>query len=65
LLGVIHQAEGRVSEAAKAFRKALYLSPDHLESLTHMIVLCNARGDTAQAAVLQKRAMRLAAGDSA
>jgi chemotaxis protein methyltransferase WspC len=63
LLGVIHQAEGRMNEAAEAYRKALYLAPNHLETLTHMIVLCNARGDTVQAAVLRKRAKRLASED--
>ncbi len=60
LLGVIHFAEGRFSEAAEVFRKALYLSPNHLEALTHLIILCNARGDTPQATLLQKRLNRLA-----
>lgn len=63
LLGVINHAEGRVSEATEAFRKALYLAPNHIEALTHMIVNCNARGETSQATALQKRLKRLAGED--
>ncbi len=65
LLGVIHQAEGHASEAVEAFRRTLYLAPNHLEALTHMIVLCKTRGDASQAAALQKRLKRLAAEDQA
>lgn len=63
LLGVIHQAEGRTSEAAEAFRKALYLNPNHVEALTHMAVLHKARGDASLAAALQRRLKRLAKED--
>jgi chemotaxis protein methyltransferase WspC len=63
LLGVIHLAEGRLSEAVEVFRKALYLAPNHLEALTHLIILCNARGDSPQATLLQKRLNRLAEED--
>lgn len=61
LLGVIHQAEGRLLEAQETLRKALYLAPNHVEALTHMVVLCNARGDVPQAAIFQKRLRRLVA----
>jgi chemotaxis protein methyltransferase WspC len=60
LLGVIHLAAGRPDDAAEAFRKALYLDPDHPEALTHMIVLCEQRGDRGQAAGLRRRLDRLA-----
>jgi chemotaxis protein methyltransferase WspC len=60
LLGVIHQAESNPALAADAFRKALYLDPGHAEAITHMIVLCETRGDGQQAAVLRKRLQRLA-----
>ena len=50
LLGVVHLAEGRPADAAEAFRKALYLDPDHPDALGHMIVICDSRGDIAQAA---------------
>ena len=59
LLGVLHQAEGRLSEAAESFRRALYLEPNHLEALTHAIVLCETRGDATQAVAFRKRLQRL------
>jgi len=62
LLGVIHLAAGRTDEAADAFRKALYLNPDDPEALTHMIVLCEQRGDPGQAAGLRRRLSRLEKG---
>lgn len=65
LLGVILEAEGNTSDAAEAFRKALYLAPDHPEALTHMILLCTARGDVPRAEVLRNRLRRLGRGDSA
>jgi chemotaxis protein methyltransferase WspC len=65
LLGVIHQAEGRPHEAWEAFRRALYLAPNHIEAMTQMIVLCKSRGDASQVALLQKRLKRLNAEDEA
>lgn len=62
LLGVIHLAEGRSADAGEAFRKALYLAPDHVETLTHMAILCEARGETDQAAGMRRRLERLAKG---
>lgn len=61
LLGVLHQAEGRYTEAGDAFRKALYLAPNHPEALTHMIVWCESQGDAARAGALRKHLQRLAA----
>lgn len=65
LLGVVHLAAGRPDDAAGAFRKALYLDPDHAEALTHMIVLHEQRGDAAPAAGLRRRLARAAAGGAA
>ena len=62
LLGVIHLAASRHDDATEAFRKALYLDPDDTEALTHMIVLCEQRGDPDQAAGLRRRLSRLAKG---
>jgi chemotaxis protein methyltransferase WspC len=62
LLGVIHLAAGRPNDAAEAFRKALYLEPDHGEALTHMMMLCEQRGDRDQAAGLRRRLDRIAKG---
>ena len=60
LLGVIHQAEGHTAEAIEAFRRALYLAPDQPEALSHMIVICDTRGDATQAAALRRRLARTA-----
>ena len=65
LLGIIHQAEGHMDRAFEAFRKALYLEPDQPEALSHMIVLCDRRGDAAQARALRKRLARANGGDAA
>jgi chemotaxis protein methyltransferase WspC len=62
LLGVLHLAAGLADDATDAFRKALYLDPDDAEALTHMIVLCEQRGDPGQAAGLRRRLDRLAKG---
>jgi chemotaxis protein methyltransferase WspC len=62
LLGVLLQASGRPAEATAAFRKALYLDPDHPEALSHMILLCEQRGDAGQAAALRRRLARTERG---
>jgi chemotaxis protein methyltransferase WspC len=62
LLGIIHLAAGKTDDAAEAFRKALYLEPDHAEALTHMIVLCEQRGEGNQAAGMRRRLGRLELG---
>jgi chemotaxis protein methyltransferase WspC len=59
LLGIIHTAEGDTDCATEAFRKALYLDPHQPEALSHMIVICDTRGDTTQSAVLRKRLARV------
>jgi chemotaxis protein methyltransferase WspC len=58
LLGVIHLAAGRRSDAADAFRKALYLNPDHPEALSHSIVLHERCGEAERAAALRQRLAR-------
>jgi chemotaxis protein methyltransferase WspC len=58
LLGVIHLAAGRREEAVEAFRKALYLDPDHPDALTHMAVLCDQCGDPGRASGLRRRLAR-------
>jgi len=59
LLGLIELARGHPDAAARAFRKALYLDPDHPEALSHMIVLCRQRGETGQADALRRRLARV------
>ncbi len=58
LLGVISESKGRVEPAEEFFRKALYLAPYHYESLLHMSLLCERRGDVDAAELYRARAGR-------
>ena len=60
LLGVVHIAAGRSGAAFDAFRKVLYLVPDHVEAMAHMMALCERRGDVARATALRRRLAQLA-----
>jgi chemotaxis protein methyltransferase WspC len=62
LLGIIHQALGQTSDASDAFRKALYLNPDHHEALTHAMLLSSRIGDETRTAALRDRLTRIGAG---
>jgi chemotaxis protein methyltransferase WspC len=62
LLGVIQQARGESNAAADAFRKALYLDPDHGEALVHAMLLAVRRGDAGRAAALRDRLARINPG---
>ena len=64
LLGVILQAEGKTDAAAAAFRKGLYLDPEHPEALAHLLVHAEQRQDAAQAAALRRRLTRRAARET-
>ena len=57
-LGLLADAQGQGNEAQAFYRKALYLQPDHQESLQHLAALLAAQGDTAGARRLQERAAR-------
>ena len=56
LLGVISESAGKVDVAEEFFRKALYLAPAHYESLLHMSLLCERRGDIEGAGLYRARA---------
>jgi chemotaxis protein methyltransferase WspC len=58
LVGVIQQARGDRAAAAAAFRKALYLEPDHREALTYAMLIADHEGDADRAAVLRERLAR-------
>jgi chemotaxis protein methyltransferase WspC len=58
LLGLIHGATGHRACAEDHFRKALYLQPDHLESLVHLASLLEAKGDVAGGQRMRLRARR-------
>ena len=48
-----------IAVQSNAFRKALYLAPDHPDALSHLVVLAERRGDADQAAALRRRLARL------
>ena len=59
LMGLLHDAAGRVGEAAEHYRKALYLDPQHSEALVHLAVALQKEGDARGAQRLLERAGRL------
>ena len=58
LLGVINESKGALQSAEEFFRKALYLAPGNYESLLHMSLLCDQRGDVDGARLYRARASR-------
>src|SRR5450830_360417 len=58
LQGLIRDARQDTAAALQLYRKAIYLQPDHRESLLHLSVLLAAQGDAAGALRLQQRAER-------
>ena len=61
LLGLISDAGVNLAAASGHYRKALYLEPDHAETLGHLALLLKKQGDVAGAKVLSDRMRRLAA----
>jgi chemotaxis protein methyltransferase WspC len=57
LLGVIHDAQGHPA-AREFYRKALYLDPNHYESLLQLALLAEKEGDETTARNLRRRAQR-------
>ena len=60
LLGVVRDAEADGKRAEECYRKALYLAPDHEESLLHLALVAERAGDTAGARRYRERARRVA-----
>jgi len=58
LLGLISDARGDADKAADCYRKALYLEPEHSETLLHLALNREKRGDLAGAKRLRQRARR-------
>ena len=58
LLGLVRDASGEL-DAVDCYRKALYLQPDHYESLVQMALLLQKNGDTARAGTFKSRARRI------
>jgi chemotaxis protein methyltransferase WspC len=60
LLGVIREATEACAAAAEAYRKALYLDPNHYDALVHLALFHERQGDAAGARTLNERARRQA-----
>ena len=59
LLGIIRNAVDDVNQAEKLFRKALYLDPNHEETLVFLSLLAEKTGDITEAKNLKQRIARL------
>ena len=59
LLGLVRDAAGNPTDASKYYRKALYLDPEHHDTLVHFAFLVEQQGDRAGAQVLRNRARRV------
>jgi chemotaxis protein methyltransferase WspC len=59
LLGLVRDAAGNPTDASRYYRKALYLDPEHHETLVHFAFLVEQQGDRAAAQVLRNRARRV------
>ena len=57
-LGLLNEVAGDTTQALGFYRKALYLQPQHPETLAHMAALLASQGDVAGARRLQERAAR-------
>ncbi len=60
-MGLLNDMAGKTDVAQDHYRKALYLNPEHVESLVHLAALLAARGDHDGAKRLQQRASRVSA----
>ena len=59
LLGLVRDAGGDPTDAANYYRKALYLDPEHHDTLVHFAFLVEQQGNSAGAQVLRDRARRV------
>ncbi len=58
LCGLLHESGGNISKAEEYYGKALYLEPDYMESLVHLALLLENRGDVRKAEIMRNRARR-------
>lgn len=61
LLGLLHDTRGDTGRAIESYRKALYLEPNHLETLLHLALLLERSGDADRARMYRRRAERVQA----
>jgi chemotaxis protein methyltransferase WspC len=58
-MGLIQNANHNPGSAEDYFKNVLYLNPDHYESLIHLSLMCESRGDSDRATILRLRAERV------
>ncbi|MBC7818761.1 MAG: hypothetical protein IAG10_17870 [Planctomycetaceae bacterium] len=58
LMGVIQNAAGELADAEKSFQKAVYLDPAHKDSLWHLKLLAEKRGDQRAVETFNRRLTR-------
>jgi chemotaxis protein methyltransferase WspC len=58
LMGIVEQARQNFAAARQCFEKALYLDPQHGDSLLHLMLLCEQQGAHDQASLLRGRLER-------
>jgi chemotaxis protein methyltransferase WspC len=58
LMGTLHESAGREALAEQHFERALYLDPNHYETLVQMILLADKRRDLEAGSRLRQRAER-------
>lgn len=63
LMGIIQQAAGELTDAEKSFQKAVYLDPAHRDSLWHLSLLAEKRGDQRAVETFKRRLARVTGGD--
>lgn len=63
LMGVIEHARGRNDMAENYFNKAIYLQPDHSETLAYLALLAEQKGDIERADVFRRRLKRAERAD--
>ena len=59
LMGLIHESRERTGEAEECYLKALYLDPDHLETIIHARLMYERRHDHEKANLLKSRLTRI------
>jgi len=59
LMGLIHESRDRVGEAEECYLKALYLEPDHFETLIHAGLMYERRHDHEKATLFKNRVTRI------
>lgn len=58
MMGIIEQARGNEYNAEKAFTRAIYLNPKHIDALVCLSLLLEKKGDAKQAQLLRERVQR-------